>query len=160
MAHAGDRAGRETNEPHRGDAILLPMSSPKDDVLAANGAFYAALAADDLDAMDRLWARGAPVACIHPGWDALLGRDAVMASWRAIFARGAPPIRCADATPLVFGDAAVVLCHELLPGARLVATNMFVRENGAWRIVHHQAGAVAQQSDQEPEADPEPGKLN
>ena len=36
-------------------------------VLAANAAFYRAFAERDVDAMDALWARSIPVACIHPG---------------------------------------------------------------------------------------------
>ncbi len=119
------------------------MTTPDDDaVLAANRAFYRAFAARDLAAMDALWAQTAPVACIHPGWDALTGRTAVMASWRDIF--GQPTaIACGGERVLSFGDSACVICHEALPGGVLIATNLFVREAGAWRMVHHQAGGVA-----------------
>jgi ketosteroid isomerase-like protein len=120
-------------------------------VLAANRAFYRAFRARDFAAMDLLWARAAPVACIHPGWAALVGRDAVMASWRDIL--GQPTaIACQAERVLLFGDSACVLCHEVLDGADqaggqeeglLVASNLFVREAGDWRLVHHQAGGVA-----------------
>ncbi|MEE8533734.1 MAG: nuclear transport factor 2 family protein, partial [Alphaproteobacteria bacterium] len=40
-------------------------------VLFVNEAFYQAFADGDLAAMDAVWAREAPVACIHPGWAAL-----------------------------------------------------------------------------------------
>ena len=53
-------------------------------MLFANEAFYRAFADGDLAAMDAVWASAAPVACIHPGWNLLDGREAVMASWRAI----------------------------------------------------------------------------
>jgi len=33
------------------------------------------------------------------------------------------------------------VCYEVLEGGFLAATNVFVREDGAWRMVHHQAGA-------------------
>ena len=36
-------------------------------VLFANDAFYLAFANRDYDAMDVIWARDAPVTCIHPG---------------------------------------------------------------------------------------------
>ena len=32
---------------------------------------------------------------------------------------------------------------ETMEGARLVATNVFVREDGAWRMVHHQSTPIA-----------------
>jgi ketosteroid isomerase-like protein len=113
-------------------------------VLAANRAFYLAFAKRDWRAMDDLWARQAAVACIHPGWRPLRGREDVMASWRAIFeSGGAPPIVCSEATAHVMGDCAFVICHEDLPGGRLVATNVFVREGDDWRMAHHQAAAVA-----------------
>ncbi len=127
------------------------------DVLSANAAFYAAFRGEDLGAMEALWARRAPVACIHPGWPALVGRDRVMASWQAIFLGGAPQIRCASARAHLLGDVAFVICGELLPEGQLVATNVFVREDGDWRIVHHQAAPVtAPAGDDEDEDEPDP----
>jgi ketosteroid isomerase-like protein len=114
------------------------------EVLEANEAFYRAFAARDVDAMDEAWAREAPVACIHPGWDALDGRTEVLASFRAILESGsAPQVRCTLAQAHLLGDAAFVTCHEVLEGAVLVATNVFVREAGGWRICHHQAAPLA-----------------
>jgi ketosteroid isomerase-like protein len=94
--------------------------------------------------MEAIWARRAPVACVHPGWDALDGREEVLRSWRAILeSPDAPNIRCTEASARVLGEVAYVLCHEDLPGGRLVATNVFAREDGAWRMVHHQATPMA-----------------
>ena len=113
-------------------------------VLAANEAFYAAFATRDVGVMDGLWSRRAPVACVHPGWQALFGRDAVMESWRDIMSNpNSPPIRCTRPIAHVVGGTAVVICTERFPGAELVATNVFVEEDGAWKLVHHQAGAIA-----------------
>ena len=39
--------------------------------------------------------------------------------------------------------AAFVVCTERFPGVELVATNVFVREDGAWKLVHHHASGVA-----------------
>jgi ketosteroid isomerase-like protein len=126
------------------------MPPVEDDVLAANAAFYAAFASRDLDAMERVWAETAPVACIHPGWHALDGRAAVMASWRGILrGPGAPEITCASAVARVLGETAFVVCTEDLPGGQLAATNVFVRENAAWKLVHHHAGPVADDDDEE-----------
>ncbi len=112
-------------------------------VLFANDAFYVAFATRDAEAMDALWARQGPVTCIHPGWAALSGRREVMLSWQAILANpDAPKIQCRSAVAHVHGDSAYVVCYEVLEQGFLVATNVFVREDGAWRMVHHQAGAT------------------
>lgn len=123
-------------------------------VLFANEAFYLAFAERDLDAMDEVWARRAPVTCIHPGWNPLSGRDEVMLSWRAIFAHDpSPAVQCRAQEAHVLGDVAYVLCHEALGEGFLVATNVFAREDGAWRMVHHQAGpAPAPDAEDEPQA--------
>ena len=114
-----------------------------DEVLAANLEFYRAFSARDLRAMDALWARAAPVACLHPGWTALTDRDAIMASWEAILTNpDAPRITCFDERVLLYGDSALVLCEEEIDGGVLAASNFFVREAGVWRLVHHQAGQI------------------
>jgi ketosteroid isomerase-like protein len=114
------------------------------EVLEANEAFYRAFAGRDVAAIDDAWARRAPVACIHPGWDALDGREEVVRSFRAILESGsAPRVRCTLAQAHLLGEVAFVTCHELVEGATLVATNLFVREDGAWRLCHHQASQLA-----------------
>jgi len=126
-------------------------------VLAANAAFYDAFAAKDTAAMDAIWARRAPVACIHPGWQALRGREAVLASWRNILGGpGAPPITCVGAVAQVLGETAYVICIERIPTVELIATNVFVREDGAWRLVHHHAGGIAAPLG-EPDEEEDPG---
>lgn len=114
------------------------------EVLEANEGFYRAFAGRDVAAMEAAWAREAPVACIHPGWDALDGREEVLGSFRAILESGsAPRVRCTLAQAHLLGEVAFVTCHELVQGATLVATNVFVREGGAWRLCHHQASQLA-----------------
>lgn len=110
-------------------------------VLFANDAFYLAFRSRDAKAMDDIWARREPITCIHPGWHPLAGRDAVMESWRSILANPASPeIRCVGAEAHVVADAAYVLCYESMPQGSLVATNIFVRDGNAWRMIHHQSG--------------------
>jgi ketosteroid isomerase-like protein len=112
-----------------------------DDILEANRRFYDAFARGDADAMDALWARTHPVACVHPGWTALRGRARVMASFRGILAHRPPPdIRFSEPSVHPLGEVAFVVCYEHVAGARLLATNLFAREDGEWRMVHHQAG--------------------
>lgn len=120
------------------------VAREEEQLLRANAAFYAALANGDLAAMDAVWSRRLPVACIHPGWQPLLGREEVMASWEAIFAGGrAPAIRCEGAETHLLGSTAFVTCFERIGAEALAATNLFVLEDGAWRLVHHHAGPVA-----------------
>jgi ketosteroid isomerase-like protein len=114
-----------------------------DAVLAANLEFYRAFTARDVAAMEALWARRAPVACLHPGWTALTDREDVVSSWAAILSSpDAPRIACFDERVLLYGDTALVLCEEELAGGTLAASNLFVREDGAWRLAHHQAGQI------------------
>ncbi|MBM3586139.1 MAG: nuclear transport factor 2 family protein [Alphaproteobacteria bacterium] len=135
------------------------MSDERAAVIAANAAFYDAFAAGALDAMGDVWARGAPVTCIHPGWGVLAGRDEVMASWAAILtAPERPAIACIDPQAMVLGDVALVVCFERVGGGFLAATNGFVREDGAWRMVHHQAGAT--RDGPQAKAETRPGHLH
>jgi ketosteroid isomerase-like protein len=114
-----------------------------DAVLAANLEFYRAFTMRDVAAMDALWARRSPVACLHPGWTALTDREAIISSWANILSNpDAPRIACFDERVLSFGDTAVVLCEEELDGGTLAASNFFVREDGVWRLAHHHAGQI------------------
>ena len=127
-------------------------------VVAANREFYRAFGRRDADAIDRLWSRLQPVACIHPGWDALTDRGAVMRSWRQIVeSPSAPNIVCKNETAFVMGDTAFVVCHEVLSEGILAATNIFAREDDGWKLVHHQASPLALLPRDEPAA---PSRLN
>jgi ketosteroid isomerase-like protein len=129
----------------------------KDAVLAANLEFYRAFAARDLAAMEALWAKRAPVACLHPGWTALRDREAIIQSWTGILSSpDAPRIACYDEQALLYGDVALVLCEEELEGGTLAASNFFVREDGVWRIAHHQAGQIVRRQAERPH----PSRLN
>lgn len=123
----------------------------RDAALAANLEFYRAFTTRDLAAMDEMWAREAPVVCIHPGWTVLRGREQVMESWRGILANpDAPHVGCHDDEAFLYGDMAVVLCEEELTGGSLAATNLFIREKGRWRMVHHHASPIIVRASLEP----------
>jgi len=114
-----------------------------DAVLAANLEFYRAFTAGDLAAMNVLWARRAPVACLHPGWTALNDRDAIIQSWEGILSNpDAPRVACFDEQVFLYGDVALVLCEEELASGTLAASNLFIREDDEWRIAHHHAGQI------------------
>ncbi len=124
-------------------------------VLFANEVFYQAFADGDPGAMDDVWARDAPVACIHPGWAAISGRENVMENWHAILTgSNRPAIESLAATAYVYGDTAFVICYESLDEGLLIATTRFVREESAWKMVHHQAGPSAPPEIDEPDEEP------
>lgn len=110
-------------------------------VLFANDVFYVAFAGRDMGAMDQVWSEQTSVACIHPGWNPIAGREEVMESWIAILGNeGSPPVQCRNAHATLIGDVAVVVCHEEIDDTFLIATNIFVKEDGRWKMIHHQAG--------------------
>lgn len=121
-----------------------------DDLRAQNLAFYQAFEAKDLDAMASVWGEESPVSCVHPGWDPIVGRDAVLESWEAIFlGTRAISFTLRNAHLVVSGDAAWIILVEEIDAAHedgervraaTLATNVFLRETTGWRLVHHHAG--------------------
>jgi uncharacterized protein (TIGR02246 family) len=112
-------------------------------ILAANAAYYRAFASADFAAMSHIWADD-NVSCIHPGWPVLIGRQAILESYREILRNpDQERIEARNETVMVAGDDARVICVEFVGGAALAATNMFRRMGGAWRMTHHQAGPIA-----------------
>jgi hypothetical protein len=114
-------------------------------VLEANAKFYRAFSRGDVVAMTELWSTRVRVSCLHPGAPLLLD-EAVLASWQTIL-KGAPPFRLRCDSPVVqlLGSVAVVLCYEGgdTDPAHLAATNVFVLEDGTWRMTHHHAGPLS-----------------
>ncbi|WP_158044948.1 nuclear transport factor 2 family protein [Skermanella pratensis] len=125
--------------------ITTPAAGPtQDDALAANRAFYHAFSTRDFAAMEMLWAQNAPIMCIHPGWPPLADRVSVLSSLRDIMRNPETPKAFGRSEKaFIFGITAVVICEEVLEGGVLAATNIFVNEGGAWRMVHHQASSIA-----------------
>ena len=137
------------------------MTDTERELLEANSAFYSAFARRDLKALEELWSHDAPVACVHPGWEPLRSRDQVLKSFENIFVGGGAPatILCVNATPHVLGPyAAFVICLERVPGGDLAATNLFVREGGKYRLVHHHSAPVARRQQAPGGGGPGPNK--
>jgi len=128
-------------------------------ILAANAAYYRAFARADFAEMSRIWAED-DVSCIHPGWPALVGRQAILESYREILRNpNQERIEPRNETVMVVGDEARVLCVEFVGGTALATTNLFRRVNGAWRMTHHQASPVAALVE-EPTPQPSSRRLN
>lgn len=119
-------------------------------VLAANDAFYAAFRAADIDAMESLWSKRRKVSVYHPNWPGIDTRDAVMESWYRILVVGDPPeVSVTDPTVIMSEKTAMVICQEDLGGAQLIATNVFILEDGEWRMTNHQASRLPSISEQQ-----------
>jgi len=113
----------------------------RNEALFANEAFYLAFAEGDFPAMEQVWSQRESLVCIHPGWSALLEREAILASWQAILGNPEQPkISYYGARAVPMGNCVAVICYEELPGSVLVATNVFVEEGGRPRLVQHQSG--------------------
>ena len=120
-------------------------------VQKANQSFYRCIETLDLEAMERLWLHEDWVRCIHPGWDVLVGWQAVRRSWQTIF-ENTQWIRVVptNAEAFVFGEIAVVSCAENLTAAEgaevgvalAQATNLFRSTAEGWRMIHHHASPV------------------
>jgi ketosteroid isomerase-like protein len=118
------------------------------EVLAANEQFYTALTQADLAAMIELWHHSPVTECVHPGWDRLRGWPEIEESWTLIFQhQGAVPIKASDLLVHYRGDVAWVTCYENimiqtgpeLQISQMLATNVFERIDGRWRMVIHHA---------------------
>ena len=128
--------------------IIAAQQTDADAVLAANRAFYDAFNARDMAAMADLWARRTEVTCVHPHRAILVGRDAVLRSWRAILGHpDQPKIVFAAEPPRLVGDLCVVTGREVVAAVPIAATNIFVREDGEWRMIHHHGSPVIQTQD-------------
>jgi ketosteroid isomerase-like protein len=118
-----------------------------DDVLAANQVFYDAHERRDLEAMRAVWEHSSRVVCVHPGWPILRTWPAVEESWRRILAGpGRNQFILTNEAVTVDGHVAwVTLDENLVAGAMagtIAATNMFVLEQGSWKLVVHHGSPV------------------
>jgi hypothetical protein len=115
----------------------------------ANDAFYQAFAAASLEAMEAVWAEQPNVFCVHPGWPPITNRAEVMASWQEILSNAGPiPVSAVAPKATIFGDIGLVCCYERFGKEHLVASNLFIRAEGGWRMIHHQAGPLARVPDE------------
>ena len=139
-------------------------TEPRDQVLAANEAFYRAFESLELARMEAVWLRDPGIGCIHPGWPMLVGWGPVMESWQRIFgATLAMRFTLSDVRVEIRGELAWVTLTENLESrhrdgtvtARVQATNLFERRDGGWYLVHHHGSPVY-----EPDAEGPPPQLH
>ncbi|MGA9748291.1 MAG: nuclear transport factor 2 family protein [Nocardioides sp.] len=143
----------------------MPESAPHDRPYAraddraaverVNATFYEAFENADLDLMRDLWFDHDEALCVHPGALPVRGTPAISRSWALIMAN-TPYIQffLTDVEVSVVADVASVTCTENVltaddragpegfGGARAVATNVFLRTEGGWRLWIHHASPV------------------
>jgi hypothetical protein len=115
----------------------------RDQVLAANRAFYRAFNDRDYAAMENIWAPAGAMVCLHPGQPPLHERTDILQSWRGILGHPeSPRVRCLGEWVIGRGGLAIVVCREILANGQLMATNSFVRSGTGWHMVGHHSGPV------------------
>jgi len=118
-------------------------------ILTANSNFYDAFANGSAKSMSQLWSCQESISCIHPGWPPLFGSKDVINSWQSILSSNPPLIAYSRATAHIHGNIGYVICCEHLEPGVLIATNIFSYEDGEWKMIHHQAGIVPSNRDDE-----------
>jgi ketosteroid isomerase-like protein len=108
----------------------------------ANEAFYLAFEAKDFEAMAHIWCEQGDPVCSHPGWPALIGRQAILESWKNILgnsAQGRVSFYSAHVS-IISENSAAVVCYEQAGDQTMIATNVFKVEDGRPKLFIHQGG--------------------
>lgn len=123
-------------------------------VLEANAGFYEAFESGRIENMERVWSGTDQDRCVHPGWPILSGWPSIRQSWVGIFG-GSTGIRVEleDVDVQVHGDLAFVTCVETFQAvsagtpvsASIAATNLFVRQQDRWLLIHHHGSPLARE---------------
>ena len=128
------------------------LQTDEQEVLAANRTFYTALHTLDYPKMEQLWLHADWVMCLHPGWELLVGWEDVRGSWENIFrSTDKMMVSISRALVHVMGETAWVSCLENVTTASqksfstalVETTNIFVRRDGHWLLVHHHTTPLA-----------------
>ena len=120
--------------------------------MEANGKFYEAFNARDLDSMKKVWSFNENITCVHPGWNPLNGFERIMKSWEGIFKNsGNMNIEASDVSVIASEGLAWVSCIEKLYtiathgvlASEVFSTNLFKLDEESWKMVMHHASAMA-----------------
>jgi ketosteroid isomerase-like protein len=130
-----------------------PETSDTERVTAANQVFVAAIAARDIDAMDKVWAHESYVTFIGPlSTMVVVGWDGVRKAWEMRFSQfDRVTISLAESHVHTNGKAAWTVGIEKVHLLRksghtlnfdVFVTNVFEKRDGRWLIVSHQATPI------------------
>jgi ketosteroid isomerase-like protein len=133
--------------------------SDHEEVRQANRGFYDAFETLEVEQMERVWLQEPHIVCIHPGWRPLSGWGPIMHSWERIFdSTFEMKFDISEIQIMVQGDLAVVVVQENLTQrgydgiikSTVLATNVFERSGGEWKMVLHHGSPVAMPADEPP----------
>lgn len=135
------------------DAIQTLEASTDDDIAitVANDAFYDAFRTGNADVMASTWMEADNVSCAHTLSGLVTGFDDVIQSWRSLFAQGRPTdVNFEVLSMQVRRNLSWVICRQFITTIRgqgsiageRVATNVFQKQKGRWRLVHHHSSPV------------------
>ena len=124
------------------------FATPQD----AEAAFYEALERADLEGMMAVWAEDEEIVCVHPAGPRIAGLAEVRASWARIFSGGGGTrVLITHRVETSGVMQAVHSLHENFtaaagepPPAPVVATNVYLRGAGGWRMIVHHASPAPQ----------------
>ena len=134
----------------------------------ASRAFYEAFEQSDVDAMMRVWSDDDEIYCIHPGGPRNIGPAAVRGAWEEIFG-GATRLKFQLEQQLFFVGASMAVQSVLEylqindePKLRgpAIATNIYSRTVGGWRMIAHHAASAPTMPASAPPATPRTGTLH
>jgi len=120
-------------------------------VEAANRTFYRALEICNIEAMDEVWLHDENAKCVHPGWEMIKGWKKIRESWSIIFRNThGMQVQIEDVSTNIGDEVAWVTCVENvttffergLASTPVQATNIFLKRDGKWLMVHHHASPI------------------
>lgn len=113
----------------------------------AQAEFYAAFERCDLEAMMAVWCEDGHIMCIHPHGPRLVGWQEIRDGWRQIMANSpSMRFRIDELSAIESEDLVVRFVNENIyvadadePEFTVMATNVYRRTAGGWRMVLHHA---------------------
>lgn len=133
--------------------------SDQEAVRRANRGFYDAFETLEVEQMERVWLQEPHIVCIHPGWRPLSGWGPIMHSWERIFdSTFEMKFEVSEVQLRINGDLAIMVVQENLTQrgydgivkSTVLATNVFERTGGEWKMVLHHGSPVAMPADEPP----------
>ena len=134
--------------------------SDADKVIAANAAYYRALSARDMQAMEKVWTRANDNILIAPPVDPVthVGWDAIKRNWERYWAKF-ETLSVTMEAPTVNVNGPVAWVHGTEHSKRRsktgdvtrstnYGTNIFVKHDDHWFMVFHQAALIPDQDEQ------------
>ena len=128
----------------RPKAQTAALMASVDDVEAQ---FYEALQRGDIERLMAVWSDDDEIVCVHPGGPRVVGPAAIRATFEAIFANGAIPVRPEKFKRVESAGCAVhnllervdIATSEGVQTAWVIATNVYLKTAQGWRLVAHHA---------------------